>query len=139
MNISYYEEILEECFESYPFLRNGFVDYRPAGEYSIRLDYEDGHKCIYDTRTRAFKGTTGHKELIDNIKNITDEYCKNKIANNLNDIMCAKGYTQSGLARDTGLSIGTVNNYLYGKASPSITKLAKIAYVLNCTMDDLLD
>ncbi len=47
--------------------------------------------------------------------------------------------TQKELAEKIGVKSNTVSQYELGKREPSIPILKKIAEVLECTVDDLID
>ena len=60
-------------------------------------------------------------------------------ASNLYDILRDKGMTQSQLARDTGLSVSRVSDYINEKATPTIFALINMAYALDMNVDELVD
>lgn len=63
------------------------------------------------------------KEIGFNIKRALDEY----------------DMTQVELSELTGISKSTITKYIYGDAIPSIRNLINIAYVLECSLTDLID
>lgn len=58
---------------------------------------------------------------------------------NLKDILDGAGYTQRDLADDTGLSEATISKYINKQQMPGVKALISIAYVLDCSLDDLMD
>lgn len=50
-----------------------------------------------------------------------------------------KGFTLLSLARNVGVSLKTIYNYESGAREPSIAMLIRLAEVLDCTIDDLID
>ena len=58
---------------------------------------------------------------------------------NLKDMMDSAGYTQRDLADDTGLSEATISKYINKQQMPGVKSLISIAYVLDCSLDDLMD
>lgn len=58
---------------------------------------------------------------------------------NLKDMIEGVGYTQRDLADETGLSESTISRYISKKQMPCIRALVNIAYVLDCSLDDLMD
>ena len=58
---------------------------------------------------------------------------------NLKDMMDGAGYTQRDLADDTGLSEATISKYINKQQMPGVKALISIAYVLDCSLDDLMD
>ena len=47
--------------------------------------------------------------------------------------------TQKELAEETGLSEGTISAYVNKVKIPGVRAILNISYVLNCSLDDLID
>lgn len=136
MNADYYNGILDEFKRYNPYMAHGVADWRPRGDMGIRVVMKDGSRYDYNTITKSVRKV---QEFIANdIRDITDEYCRSALAYNLSERMALKGYSQHTLAEDTGLSKGTIYNYLNQKATATSTALRKMARVLDCTVDELL-
>lgn len=58
---------------------------------------------------------------------------------NLKVMIESAGYTQRDLADETGLAESTISRYIAKKQMPCIRALVNIAYVLDCSLDDLMD
>lgn len=58
---------------------------------------------------------------------------------NLRDVMESTGVTQRELAERTGLSEGAISKYVHKQSMPGVKAIINIAYVLDCSMDDLID
>lgn len=58
---------------------------------------------------------------------------------NLRDLMAGSGMTQKDLARELDISESAVSQYVNGRQFPGVKTLVNMAYVLECSMDDLLD
>lgn len=58
---------------------------------------------------------------------------------NLKDMIEGAGYTQRDLADETGLSESAISRYVSKKQMPCIRALINIAYVLDCSIDELMD
>lgn len=58
---------------------------------------------------------------------------------NLMEMLHENGMTQRDLADDTGLSEGTISNYIRGRQLPGVKAIVNIANALNCSIDDLID
>lgn len=50
-----------------------------------------------------------------------------------------KGMSQSELAKHLDVSQNTVSQWETGERKPDIIKLKKLAHILNCTTDELLE
>ena len=60
-------------------------------------------------------------------------------SNNLMDILDEKGMSRSQLARDTGLSISRISDYINERATPTIFAIINIAYALDMDISELVD
>ena len=58
--------------------------------------------------------------------------------NRIRDIRQARGMTQKELADRLGVNQSMISDYESGKVDLSLTKAVKIAYILECDLNDLL-
>jgi transcriptional regulator with XRE-family HTH domain len=58
---------------------------------------------------------------------------------NLINLLDKEGMTQRELAEATGLSEGTISSYINKRKIPGIKAIINMAYVLECSIDDLID
>lgn len=58
-------------------------------------------------------------------------------ANRLREILESRGTSQTWVAKQTGLKIGTINELVNEKRSPTLENARKIADVLGMTVDDI--
>lgn len=58
---------------------------------------------------------------------------------NLREIRTKNGMTQEGLAQSCGISRQRITNYEIGIREPNLETLKKIASVLGCSVDELLE
>ena len=70
---------------------------------------------------------------------MTQSEWKSIFGNNLVDLMAEKGLTQSQLARDAGLSVSRINDYIKENATPSIFAVINLAYALDMDVGELVD
>lgn len=63
----------------------------------------------------------------------------NAFGDNLRDMLESVGMSQRELAEQTGLSPGAISKYIHKQSLPGIKAIVNIAYVLDCSMDDLID
>lgn len=59
--------------------------------------------------------------------------------NNLSDILKDRGMTQYDLAKDSGLSVGSVSAYINKQSPPGIRAIINIAYALDVDVNELID
>ena len=64
---------------------------------------------------------------------------KNIFGDNLAAILEEKGISQARLARDTGMSVSRINDYINKNATPSIFAIINIAYALDIDVGELVD
>ena len=60
-------------------------------------------------------------------------------ADNLDELLKEKGYTQKDLADSTWLSEATISSYINKRKLPGIRAIINIAYELDLSLDDFLD
>ena len=137
MNVKHYEDVYDKFKEVAPHLATMVSDYRPRGDWGIRVTLNDGSQYDYDIYSPAPRPAQNKKweeaALID------EQQCREAFAYRLRDWMQIRNHTQWTLAEYTGLSRGTINNYIHAKATPSLTALKKIAQALDCSVTELVD
>lgn len=137
MNTKYYDEIYEEFKKHHPYAVNDVDDWRPRGDYGIRLSMKDGTKYDFDKLSMGIRRVNNYS--FDSKDAITDEQCRESFAYHLVELMNLRGYNQQILAQYTGISKGSINGYINKTKTPSMTNMRKIAYALNCSVGELLD
>lgn len=137
MNTKYYEEIFNTFKEYHPYMAQDVVDYRPKSDIAIRLITRDGTYYDFDTISKGVRRMPDDYKLRKD--QITDAQCRKSFACHLSEMMILKGYTQQSLSEYTGISKGSINNYLNETKTPSLTNVRKIAYALDCSIAELLD
>ena len=60
-------------------------------------------------------------------------------SNNLVDILREKGMSQAQLARDSGLSVSRISDYINTNATPTIFAIINMAYALDIDVNELVD
>lgn len=58
---------------------------------------------------------------------------------NLRDLLKEARMSQQELAEDTGIAKSTISKYVNGTQVPSVFTIIKLAYSLNCSVEDLMD
>ena len=70
---------------------------------------------------------------------MTQKEWKEIFSGNLADILKERGLSQSKLARDSGLSVSRINDYISGNVTPSIFAVINLAYALDMSVSELVD
>ena len=60
-------------------------------------------------------------------------------ADNLSGILQEQGMAQSELARDTGLSVSRISDYINKKTTPTVFAIINMAYALDVDVNELVD
>ena len=69
---------------------------------------------------------------------------KQRIARNLNTLLCRAGWTQGDLARELwGSEVGQaermrVSRWMRGEVAPGLDEMVELAAIFECSVDDLL-
>lgn len=70
---------------------------------------------------------------------MTQSEWKQIFGNNLIDILKDCDMSQAQLARDAGLSVSRISDYINGNATPSIFALINMAYTLDLDLGEFID
>lgn len=70
---------------------------------------------------------------------MTQSQWRNVFGDNLADILRDKGMSQAQLARDSGLSVSRISDYINKFSTPTIFALINIAYALDMELSELAD
>ncbi len=70
---------------------------------------------------------------------MTQEKWKKIFASNLVDILNEKGMSQRQLARDSGVSVGMISEYINGVRMPGLATAINMAYALDMDVGELID
>ena len=57
----------------------------------------------------------------------------------LNELMVDRRITQYELAKDSGLSVGSVSAYVRGESLPGIKAILNLSFALDVNVDELID
>lgn len=137
MNVTHYEHVFNSLLENHPYMEKELVEWSPRGEWGIRITLTDGSEYDYDVITNGIRKVINHR--MSGMEDITEERCRASISYHLVELMALRGFSQNTLSEYTGLSKGSINNYINGTSTPSATALRKMARALDCNITDLLD
>lgn len=132
-----HEEIFKTFLSRYSDWTPNVDYYKPRHLNAIRVYFKDGRKFDYNASTDTIRYVTS--EYVDDVDSMTDEYFRNVFANNLIEQMHMKGFNQKELAARTKLSTAMISKYIHKESTPTIANFERIARVLNCSREDLLD
>lgn len=148
MNNDYYEHILEECKLRCPLLEGNIDYWYKYDDDEIIVVMENGRAIHYSNllKTYSHRNTVEKLEYFlkfDRNKYEEEDECRNAwslaFAKKLYIKMIKSGINQAELSDRTGISQGSIAGYVNGRSLPNIYYAAKIAEVLGCTLNDLID
>lgn len=135
----YYDEIMEhlqliraETRKHSSELVKEIVSWGPAGRHSIWVEYEDGYREEFN-HLDGYTRNISHRDIFQ----YDDE--QTEFPRKLYEMMRDKGFTQTDLAYEAGISQGSISGYLAGSSSPSLDQLRKLARALDCRIIELID
>lgn len=64
---------------------------------------------------------------------------KSTFSDNLSDILIEKGMSQAQLARDSGVSMAMISDYINKRSVPGIFAVINMAYALDMDVNELVD
>lgn len=70
---------------------------------------------------------------------MTQEEWKNIFGDNLSTVLREKRMTQSQLAKESGVSMGMISDYVNKRSVPGIFAAINIAYALDMDLNELID
>ena len=137
MDIRHYQHVHDKFCEAAPHLASIDHDWRPRGDFGIRVTLNDGSRYDYDIHYPAPRLV---KDIVmEDASKIDDDYCRELFAYRLRDAMIRRGHNQATLAEYTGISKATISNYLNCKSSATLPHLRRIAHALDCTVSELTE
>lgn len=133
---TYYDYIFRNYIEFYGSPNDEIVKWEPLGRHDIVVYFADGSKAFYDDISGAVYNVhkrTEKREFID------DDIYARRFCWKLNVVLNASGLTRDEISQRTGISKAALSNYFSGRRIPSGDKLHKLAKVLKCPVQDLLN
>ena len=137
LDTTYYERIFESFKVRFPMWAKDAVGYCPKHTHAIRVTLNDGSKIDYNYLTETTRFVKS--EVVATAADVDDDECRSIFAANLSEQLRMRGMGQKYLAEATGLSQAVISKYLRCASTPGITNAKKIAMVLGCGVDDLMD
>lgn len=107
-------------------------DIKQLNLWEVLVVMNDGERYIYDDNLR------GIRRLPFSWNDITAEEFKKDAYLRMYTIMRHQGLSYEDLAKRTGISSGTISNYVNGRTSPTLDNLFLIAKALGCGLEDLM-
>lgn len=139
MNKEEYKELLEDFRSMCPWAAKTVKRYWISGHMEITAELKDGSAIKYDGVLRAFRWAENLEELAAISRPRNEAEWKQQFCLRLWHVMLSKGMTQQDLSVDTGISIGSINQYINGNVVPNAYNAIKIAKALGCTAEEFVN
>ena len=133
MNKEEHKELLEDFRSMCPWAANTVKRYWISGHMEITAELKDGSAIKYDGVLRAFRWAENLEKLAAISRPRNESEWRQQFCLRLWHMMLSKGMTQQDLSIDTGISIGSINQYINGNVVPNAYNVIKIAKALGCT------
>lgn len=125
------ESLLRNFKIADPIASSKMVRYEMPDSLTLIVTLNDGRKILYDDLTDSTRYLNPDPD------NMTEEEMLVEFRFKLRRMMSLRGYNQLRLAEETGIASQTISRYLSGASIPPISKTARIAKVLGCSLDEL--
>lgn len=132
-----WEPVYSKFEQDHPYLAEHIVDWYPSAHSEIVVTVENGTRYRYD----FFSGriTQLYSVRDDNNEYVDEDDWRIDFASNLYHRMRKAGFINDTLAELTGISSGTISNYVNGRSTPNGHAIYKIAKALKCSVSELMD
>ena len=124
------EDLLDRARMEFPRLFEEVKTYYSYAPLVLMIVLEDGRTFLYDDLNRTSTCLPSDDGAM------TRSQTNRVFGILLRKVMQRKGMTQQMLADATGLQQYQICNYTYGKSSPSLYALDKIARALGCSVEE---
>lgn len=108
------------------------VDIKQMSHYDILITMKNGVQYIYDNYRQTRRRLPNSWDDMSLKEFHMDAHIR------LYSMMQRKGFTYDDLSEETGISVGTISNYVNGVTSPTLDRLFLIAKALGCRIEDLI-
>lgn len=148
MSTSYYEYVLDECRMRCPFAEGEINRWYKYADDEIIVIMKNGGAIHYNNLLKCYTYRDTIEELEQFLKFDRNKYKEEdeyrsawslEFAKKLYVKMLKIGINQAELSYRTGISQGSIANYVNGRTVPNIYYAYKIAEVLGCTLNDLVN
>lgn len=133
------EYMLNYFLDFYGSMVEGYdvLDWHTPDPWSIVISFSNGKTYHYDQLTNLIREQQPLDE--DGYEELEDETWFNLFRIKLERRMRVCGFNQERFADALGITQPMMSRYLDGKSYPNIIMLKKMAKVLNCHINDLVD
>lgn len=133
---TYYDYIFKDYLAFYGSDDAEIIDWEPRGRNDIVVYYINGSKAFYDHISGVVYNV--HKRT-DDREFIDDDIFNKRFQWKLNTAFNASGLSRDDISQRTGISKAALSTYFNGRRIPGGNNLRKLAKVLKCPVQELLD
>lgn len=131
-----YDNIFMQFMYFYGDAYPEIVRWEPFDKMCICAYNADGTKVFYDGSDGIVKNVGRRQE---GVRFVDDELYMRRFAWRLRVALNASQLSRAEICERTGISQGSLSGYLNGRTVPSITNVFKLARVLDCPFEDLVN
>lgn len=112
------------------------VKWEPYDRFMVCVYYANGNKAYYDAVGSIVKNV-GRRQP--DVEFIDEELYASRFAWRLRSAINASSLSRAEICERTGISNASLSGYISGRVMPTIGKLYKLAKVLRCPVEDLVN
>lgn len=112
------------------------VKWEPYDKFMVCIYYDNGNKAFYDATTNSVKNIGRRRE---DVEFVDDELYAQRFAWRLKSAINSTTLSRAEICERTGISNASLTGYLTGRTMPSANKIYKLAKVLRCSAEDLIN
>ena len=131
-----YDDFFIDYMEYYGGSGRGIVKWEPYDKLMICIYYDNGNKAYYDAVGNTVKNI-GRRQ--DDAEFIDDELFMKRFAWRLGSAINSTGLSRTEICERTGISKASLSGYLSGRTVPNMLFIHKLAKVLNCPVEELVN
>lgn len=133
-----YQKMLDEFLMYYPVREDDVLEWYASGMHELTILMKNGERRVFNQTAKTVRYIPKIDDLYDSVIPSENAY-KNVFAFNLRCKIAEAGMTQQEFAQRTGLKVGAINSYVTGKSLPGVYNLRRIARVLRCSVEELVE
>jgi DNA-binding XRE family transcriptional regulator len=127
-----YERTLNRFESYYPSLYERIIDWWASGRMAITVKLDDGTLFEYDPMDESLRQVVDQSDEDETV-------IRKAFGNNIQKMLPFSGMNQGELADKVGVSRVMMSKYIRGKSVPNVIIARKIAWALDCDINELFD
>lgn len=134
-----YYDVFEEFKRMCPWAAGKVKKWYSTEDMVIVIELNDGSAIQYDYILKTFRSAPSLNELKEKCAPNTEEKWRREFAIRLYKKIRIKGISLDELSWVSGVSVGSISNYVNGVSTPTVYNVRKLADALGCKVGELVD